>query len=94
MIATENQFSIETIRKLIKLGCDVNAQNNDGMTCLHISLWNENTHLFKEFIQQGANPKLEDKEGDSVESECESRPQFLQLLNEKHIATSLSETQY
>ena len=55
-------------------------------------MWNENTELFKELIQQGANPSLKDKEGDSVTSECESRPSFLKLLNESQLATSLTET--
>ena len=35
-------LSVETIKQLFDLGCDVNAQNNDGMTCLHSSMWNEN----------------------------------------------------
>jgi hypothetical protein len=46
MIAVEAQFSVETIKKLVEMGCDVNAQNNDGMTCLHSSMWNENEGIF------------------------------------------------
>jgi len=36
MFAIDENFKQETILKLIELGCDVNAVNNeDGMTCLH-----------------------------------------------------------
>ena len=37
MIAVDNEFSIEAIQTLIDSGCDVNAQNSDGMTSLHMS---------------------------------------------------------
>ena len=95
MIAVEAQFSVETIKKLVDLGCYVNAQNNDGMTCLHSSMWNENREIFKELVSLGANPRLSDCEGDSVIKECATRPLFLALLNESsYLSVSMSETQF
>ena len=78
MIAVEAQFSVETIKKLVDLSCDVNAQNNkennNGLTCLHSSMRNENREIFKELVSLGADPRLSDCESDSVIKECASRP--------------------
>ena len=66
MIAVENQFSVETIKKLITLGCDPNAQNNDGMTSLHMSLHTENKPVFEELLRHGSYPNIQDEDGESV----------------------------
>ena len=58
MIAVENQFSVATIKQLIALGCDTNAQNNDGMTSLHMSLHIENQPVFEELLKHGADPNI------------------------------------
>ena len=38
MFAVSHNFSQETINELIELGSDLNAKDEDGMTCLHHSV--------------------------------------------------------
>jgi ankyrin repeat protein len=54
---------------LIEAGCDVNAQNNDGMTCLLSAMWVEDEDIFKELIFHGADPSISDDEG-TVYEQC------------------------
>jgi len=70
MQAVDCNFSPETIRRLIELGCDVNAQNSDGMTSLHLSMWQDNSELFETLLKNHADTKIEDNEGESVQESC------------------------
>ena len=51
---------------MIDLGSDLNQQKSDGMTALHIAMWVENTEIFSLLIDNGADPNIEDGEGDAV----------------------------
>ena len=45
-IAVENEFSIELIDELVKLGCNLDAKNVDGITPLHSAMYSENLPVF------------------------------------------------
>ena len=47
MLAVEVGFKTQTIVRLIELGCDVNAKDEDGMTCLHKAIWCENLTTYE-----------------------------------------------
>lgn len=65
MFAVDSEFSDETVKALIDLGCDVNAQNEDGMTSLHLSAHLKRSKTFKILLERGANPSIEDVDGDT-----------------------------
>ena len=80
-IAVENEFSVETIDKLIKLGCNLNAKNVDGITPLHSAMYSENAPVFEKLVALGANPDVADKQGETVRDQCKLRyKQLLTLL--------------
>ena len=60
MFAVDNSFSSDTISELIQLGCDVNAQGEDGITALHTSIWCDNKETFKLLLKNGADIDLKD----------------------------------
>ena len=91
MQAVDCNFSPETIRRLIELGCDVNAQNSDGMTSLHLSMWQDNSELFETLLKNHADTKIEDNEGESVQESCQSR-KLIDIL-EQTLAVSLTLSQ-
>ena len=64
MFSVDADFSAKTIKKLIELGCEVNAKDEDGMTPLHKSYWSENSENFKMLLENGADPEIEDNTGD------------------------------
>lgn len=74
MVAVDNNFSADTISKLIQMGCDVNAQTEDGMTCLHMSMWQENAEIFEVLLQNKADPSIEDESGECVQDTVDSKP--------------------
>ena len=76
MLACDSKFSPETIKKLIDLGSDVNAQGDDGMTCLHKSIWVESKEIFKVLLENGADPEIEDEDGDTPRGLCEENSSF------------------
>ena len=81
MVAVDNNFSAETLKKLIDLGCDVNSQNTqDEMTCLHSAFELGYHDIFKLLLEHGANPNLK-AEGESVIDLCQHNPSFKQILN-------------
>ena len=86
MFAIDENFSQETIHKLIELGCDVNAVNNeDGMTCLHQAVLIEQLEIFKLLLSMGAKHNIADNDGETVEQLCkDSGAEFRDLLA-KHI---------
>jgi ankyrin repeat protein len=57
---------------LIDLGCDVNSQNSDGMTSLHLTMWQDNASLFEVLLKNNADSNIEDNEGESVKDGCPS----------------------
>ena len=70
MIAVDNGFSPKTVEKLIELGCDVDAQDADGNTALHTTVYTENFKLFQCLIASGANPLKTDNDGLDTKSLC------------------------
>ena len=65
MFAVDSDFSDETVKTLIDLGCNVNAQNSDGMTSLHLSAHLKRSNTFKMLLERGADPTIEDVDGDT-----------------------------
>ena len=76
MLACDSKFSPETIKKLIDLGLEVNAQGGDGMTCLHKSFWVESQEIFRVLLENGADPEIEDEDGDTPRGLCEDNKSF------------------
>ena len=58
MLAIDCSMSVETIGKLIDLGCQINAQADDGMTPLHKAYILENLETFKYLLSRGADPDI------------------------------------
>ena len=55
--------NIGEMKKLLDGGCDVNSQDNMGMTPLH---WARTTEMMSYLIDSGANPEIRDNCGMSV----------------------------
>lgn len=72
-IAVENEFSVELIDELVKLGCNLDAKNVDGITPLHSAMYNENSPVFQKLISLGANPDVADNQGETVRDQCNKR---------------------
>ena len=70
MIAVDNSFSLKTLKKLIDLGCDVDAQDADGNTALHTAVYTENLPIFECLIASGASPLKADSDGLDVKALC------------------------
>ena len=83
MIAVDYSFSVETIKKLIALGCDVNAKDVDGNTSMHTAAYCENFEAFKCLFENGADPDQEDNDGLSVKTLCkdDGLADYKQLLD-------------
>ena len=83
MIAVDYSFSEETIKKLIDLGCDVNARDVDGNTPMHTAAYCENFEAFKCLFENGADPLQEDNDGLSVKVLCkdDGLAEYKQLLD-------------
>lgn len=55
--------NVKEMKSLLDGGCDVNSQDNMGMTPLH---WARTTEMMSYLIDQGANPEIRDNCGMSV----------------------------
>ena len=71
MQAVDMQLPLHTLRSLVELGCDVNAQNSEGEAALHQAMICEFWDSFSELLKMGADPSIADKQGESVLSESE-----------------------
>jgi uncharacterized protein len=71
MQAVDMQLPLHTLRSLVELGCDLNAQNSEGETALHQAMICEFWDAFSELIAMGADPSIADNQGESVLSESE-----------------------
>ncbi|KAF5281853.1 hypothetical protein FQR65_LT14497 [Abscondita terminalis] len=54
--------SISFITKLIRAGCDINATNKFGQTCLHVALLCSSTDTLRMLIENGADVNVQDDE--------------------------------
>ena len=52
--------NVKEMKSLLDGGCDVNSQDNMGMTPLH---WARTTEMMSYLIDQGANPEIRDNCG-------------------------------
>ena len=97
MHSIDNNYSKETIKALIDLGCDVNASDKYGMTALHKSYWCENEENFKLLLSSGADHEIADNEGDTAKSLADENPAFKKSLTKilgDQLATSMTRTQF
>ena len=96
MFAVDSNFSTKAIEKLIELGCDVNAQGEDGMTPLHKSIWCENKENFKKLLSKGADLDIKDEEGESCRDLVDDNPSFKTAIEDvfgPDLAKSMSKSQ-
>ncbi|KAL3927219.1 MAG: hypothetical protein SGPRY_002928 [Prymnesium sp.] len=54
---------VEAVRCLLELGCDPNALNDDGRTCLHVAAAIGNLTVAGVLIENGASPNARDNAG-------------------------------
>ena len=81
MVAIDSNLGSECISSLIDLGCDPNAQDSDGMTSLHKSIWTENSDAFSLLLQRGANLDLADEEGDTGRKLASDLKKFREIMD-------------
>lgn len=81
MVAVDSNLGSECISSLIDLGCDPNAQDSDGMTSLHKSIWTEDSDAFELLLSRGANLDLADSEGDTGRKLANDLKQFREIMN-------------
>ena len=65
------------------------------MTCLHHSFHCENDKTFKLLVSKGANPDLEDEDGDTGRLLAEDNPKFknaFSIVNGPELAISMSKS--
>ena len=81
---------IETMKLILHAGCDVNAVNTEGNTPLHLAVKfkpePEKVEILREMLllllDIGADPKLENKNGQTPLDSCES-DEIRRILSEK-----------
>ncbi len=61
-----NEDGIKNIINLVYSGADVNVQNKNGDTALHLATDNENTEIIKKLIEAGADVNVQNKNGDTA----------------------------
>jgi len=99
MFAVQYNFSHTVISELIEIGCDVNAVDNDGCSCLHHSVYcNENdSSTFKLLISKGADPELADNDGETGRSIANENPKYknaFDIVEGQELAISLTKSEY
>jgi ankyrin repeat protein len=57
---------VKTSKDLLAQGKELNAQDRNGSTALHVAIATANRELYLELLERGANPNLCDKKGSSV----------------------------
>lgn len=63
-VAIENNYSIESIKKLLESGADPNKKDNSGYTALHCAAdYNDDPKVLELLIQYKADPKIKNNEG-------------------------------
>ena len=80
ILAVDCEFSIETLKELVKLGCSVSNTDKQGRTALHYAVDLENEDIIKFLIQNGANPNTKDETGSSPLDEAAMNEDLLKLL--------------
>jgi len=70
----------ENIRDLVNNGVDLNEQDADGKTPLHIAVMHNNFDIVKQLLDAGANIKIEDKQGQTALSYVSGDADIFQLF--------------
>lgn len=55
ILAVDCEFSLETLKKLIELGCSVTNADMQGRTALHYAVDLENAEIIQFLIENGAD---------------------------------------
>ena len=63
LITETTENSIQEIKNLVKCGCNLNSQNEDGQTALMMALVNNNIKVAKILIKAGADVNIQDNNG-------------------------------
>ncbi|OJV13563.1 MAG: hypothetical protein BGO27_02985, partial [Alphaproteobacteria bacterium 33-17] len=62
-IATQWEYNLEVIQKLIELGVDVNIKDDKSLTALHYAVENESVECIKELVKAGAKLDIQNRDG-------------------------------
>jgi len=80
MIASENGH-IDVVNRLLSLGCEVNAQNNQGMTALMFACSKGMKDVVKLLLDHGADPSICSKDEKSAIDLSHEYPMIQSLLD-------------
>lgn len=69
ILAVDCEFSLDTLKQLIELGCSVNNSDQQGRTALHYAVDLENAEIIKFLLENGADPDAKDTTGSSPRDE-------------------------
>lgn len=100
MFAVQYNFSHKTIVELIELGCNVNAVDEDGCSCLHHSYYcnDDDSSTFELLLNKGADPDLADNDKATGRSLANENPKyknaFAVVVQDQDLATSLTRSEY
>mmetsp|Transcript_28627 Transcript_28627/g.20685 ORF Transcript_28627/g.20685 Transcript_28627/m.20685 type:complete len:92 (-) Transcript_28627:114-389(-) len=79
MFAIDCGFSRSVLEFLVDQGSDINAQDSEGMTPLHVSYELEEMDTFEYLLKKGADPSIKNKDGEVVSEKAVSK--FLDVLH-------------
>ncbi|CDW85245.1 acyl-binding protein [Stylonychia lemnae] len=80
ILAIDCEFTIETLQKLIKLGCSIKNSDTQGRTALHYAVDLENIELIQFLIDNGADKNTKDHSGSSPLDEAETNEEIMEIL--------------
>ena len=85
ILAIDCEFDIETLKKLIELGCSLKNSDNQGRTALHYAVDLENEELIRFLIENGADKHAEDESGSTPMEEAATNTEIFKLFKDWNV---------
>lgn len=70
ILAIDCEFSIDVLKELLELGCDVNECDMTGRNTLHYACDLENEETIKFLLDNGVDREKEDQDGSQPFDDC------------------------